>query len=466
MRRRAWLLPLLLLGAGCAYYNGMYNAKRLAGRARKAEREGRTFDASSLWGQVAVKAESMLVRHPGSKWDDEARLLQGTAQARLKDCVGALPLLEQVMVRATNREFQEQAAMLVGGCRVTLGDPVGATAAYARLTDSPDPERRNLALYAHGRALRIAGDFAPALEELSASADPRAPAERMVALAGVGRVPEAIGLADSLLAAGDSMAPWDSLMAVLARDHPGTADSLLASLTASSTLPQTLRASLLVQDGVRRGSDDPTGADRRFVDALALAGRSPIEGEARYHRVRARITRAESVPDLLALLDDLEAGEDMPGPFGLRLSFLALQVRRLAIAADSAPPGAARGDLRLFAAGEMARDSVGARAFSRRQFVRIAREWPESPFAPKAIMALIDLEPLARDSLVQVLEGRYGASPYVRLAATGDAPEVVALEDSLRRFIATFRPEGARRPPSRPGQPARPSTSPREPVNR
>lgn len=356
--------------------------------------------------------------------------------------------------------------MLVGGCRVTLGDPVGATAAYARLTDSPDPERRNLALYAHGRALRIAGDFAPALEELSASADPRAPAERMVALAGVGRVPEAIGLADSLLAAGDSMAPWDSLMAVLARDHPGTADSLLASLTASSTLPQTLRASLLVQDGVRRGSDDPTGADRRFVDALALAGRSPIEGEARYHRVRARITRAESVPDLLALLDDLEAGEDMPGPFGLRLSFLALQVRRLAIAADSAPPGAARGDLRLFAAGEMARDSVGARAFSRRQFVRIAREWPESPFAPKAIMALIDLEPLARDSLVQVLEGRYGASPYVRLAATGDAPEVVALEDSLRRFIATFRPEGARRPPSRPGQPARPSTSPREPVNR
>lgn len=466
MKRVAWWLPLLLLGAGCAYYNGMYNAKRLAGRARKAEREGRTFDASSLWGQVAVKAESMLVRHPGSKWDDEARLLQGTAQARLKDCAGALPLLEQVMVQAASREFREQAAMLVGGCRVTLGDPVGATAAYARLTDSPDPERRNLALYAHGRALRIAGDFPAALTELSASADRRAPAERMVALAGVGRVPEAVGLADSLLAAGDSTAPWDSLVAVLEREHPAAADSLLGTLAAAPALPAPLRATLLVQDGVRRAAEDSAGAERRFQEAMALAGRSPIETEARYHRVRVRIARVAGTPDLLALLDDLEAGEDAPGPFGPRLTMLALQVRRLAIAADSAPAGTPRGDLRLFAAGEIARDSVGALGFSRSQFERVAREWPASPFAPKAIMALIDLQPGDRDSLVRVLEERYGASPYVRFAATGDATEVMALEDSLRRFITGFRPEGARRPPNRPGQPARPSTSPREPVNR
>ncbi|MBK6424210.1 MAG: hypothetical protein IPI38_12380 [Gemmatimonadetes bacterium] len=466
MKRATWLLPLLLLGAGCAYYNGMYNAKRLAGRARKAEREGRTFDASSLWGQVAVKAESVLVRHPGSKWDDEARLLQGTAQARLKDCAGALPLLEQVMVRAENREFREQAAMLVGGCRVTLGDPVGATAAYARLTDSPDPERRNLALYAHGRALRIAGDFVPALAELSASADPRAPGERMVALAGVGRVPDALGLADSLRDAADSAAPWDSLMAVLARQHPAVADSLLETLAAAPGLPPQLRAALLLQDGVRRAPADTAGADRRFREAMTLAGRSPLEGEARYHRVRVRVARAETVPDLLALLDELEGGDDVPGPYGPRLSVLGTQVRRVAIAADSAPAGTPRGDLRLFAAGEMARDSVGATAFSRNQFARIAQEWPESPFAPKAIMALIDLQPEARDSLVRVLEDRYGTSPYVRLAAAGDDPGVAALEDSLRRFIAAFRPEGVRRPTGRPGQPARPTTSPREPVNR
>ena len=62
MRWGGWLVVGLL--SGCVYYNGMYNANRLARSARKAEREGRTFDANNLWGQVATKAESVVVRHP------------------------------------------------------------------------------------------------------------------------------------------------------------------------------------------------------------------------------------------------------------------------------------------------------------------------------------------------------------------------------------------------------------------
>ena len=42
--RRA--LAVLVLGlAGCAYYNGLYNARRLDDEAHKAEREGRTGEA-------------------------------------------------------------------------------------------------------------------------------------------------------------------------------------------------------------------------------------------------------------------------------------------------------------------------------------------------------------------------------------------------------------------------------------
>ena len=55
----------------------MYNANRLANSARKAEREGRTFEANSLWGQVATKAESVVVRHPKSKYAEEATILRG-----------------------------------------------------------------------------------------------------------------------------------------------------------------------------------------------------------------------------------------------------------------------------------------------------------------------------------------------------------------------------------------------------
>src|SRR5262245_48267090 len=107
----------------------MYNTKRLAGRARRAEREGRTFDAASLWGQVGVKAESVLAQHPNSKWADEARLLQGTSYIKLRNCTQGVVPLEQVLARSSNPALTEEAASLLGGCRTTMGDPAGAMAA-------------------------------------------------------------------------------------------------------------------------------------------------------------------------------------------------------------------------------------------------------------------------------------------------------------------------------------------------
>ena len=71
-----WLV-LLTVAIGCAYYNGLYNANRLADEARKAEREGRRSEARPLWTQVAVKAESVATRYPDSSYRDDALHLQG-----------------------------------------------------------------------------------------------------------------------------------------------------------------------------------------------------------------------------------------------------------------------------------------------------------------------------------------------------------------------------------------------------
>lgn len=465
MRRGAWLLPLLLLGAGCAYYNGMYNAKRLAGRARKAEREGRTFEASSFWGQVSIKAESVLVRHPDSKWADEARLLQGTALERLRDCDGALPVLEQVML-SQKAEFAEEAALLVGGCRVRLGDPVGAMTAYARLARSDDPARRQLALYAHGRALRIAGDYSLALEDLAGTDHPRALGERGAALAALGRTADAAAVVDSLRAAHDTLAPWPELFAAFASHDADGASMLVGELGADSTLPAELRARLLLDDAVRLASRDAARAEARFEQATALVARGPLVAEIHYQRMVTHLrvaATAEAVDSAVAPARDLD---DLQGPYSVRLGQLAAGARRVLATAESTSAATPHGDLRVFLAAELARDTLGAVAFARREFARVAEVWPESPFAPKALMALAALDDAGADSLLDLLRSRYPASPYVRFGLGEEAPELAALEDSLRRFVISFNPEGGRRAAPRPNRPAPQPTAPREPVNR
>ncbi len=464
--KRIALGVVAVLAAGCGgYYNGMYTAEQLASRARRAEKEGRTFDATSLWGQVSVRAESALVRHPRSGWADRARLLQGTALAKLSDCSRALPPLEAVMVGARETEVAEQAALLVGSCRVAVGDPIGATSAYARLTNSRDAGRRNLALLAHGRALRMAGSYDEALAELAGSRDPRARGERAATLAALGRVPEAEALADSLMLEGDSAAPYDSLHAGLARHDSAAATRFVDHLSAATALPAAVRTAVLLQDARRLIDTDSAAADRRLAEAQTVGRGTALAAEARLQAAAARIARADGAESLDSEAERLEDFGEAPGAIGTRAQQLAAVARRVVLVADSTPPGSPSGDLRLFIAGELARDSLGAPRFAARQFQRIISEWPESEYAPKALLALIELEPALGDSLLGVVRARYAGSPYVLFASGEEAPAYEVLEDSLRRFTETFRPEGRRSVP-RPGRPAArpaPPVTPREP---
>ena len=139
MRYRILLIALL---GGCVYYNGMYNANRLARSAKKAEREGRTFEATSLWGQVATKAESVIVRHPSSKYADEASLLRGVALARMGQCEEALGPLSRMGLTAHRQDLTEEALLATGRCQVSLGNLSSGDAAFGQLLQSKDPERR------------------------------------------------------------------------------------------------------------------------------------------------------------------------------------------------------------------------------------------------------------------------------------------------------------------------------------
>jgi hypothetical protein len=459
------LLPLLL-GTGCAYYNGMYNAKRLAGRARKAERDGRTLEATSLWGQVAIKAESAAVRHPRKNWTDEARLLHGTALVRLRDCPRALTPLEAVMLTARDAEWREQAALMVGQCLAQLGDQAGSAAAYARLAVSREPARRNLARYQHGRALRLEGRYDAALEELALTNDPHAPGERGATLAALGRVSEAVAIADSLIVLGDTLTPWDTLLAWIGRADPQAASGVADRVSDAPALPAVLKARLLTQDGIRLMERDSAAGVRRFQAAEAVGRGTRAQSEVRFESARARIGRTTNVDGLreaAELLDDVGEG----GEFAVRAMQLKAVAQRLLSLLDSAAAGSPQGDLRLFLAGELARDSLETPGFAAIQFRRLADEWRESPFAPKALLALIPLEPESADSLRALLLERFSESPYLAVIQGGESAGYLVLEDSLRQFALALRGQGRARPPGRPDQPkpaAPQPTAPRRPV--
>ncbi len=440
-----WALAagLAALVLGCSYYNGMYHADHLAGRARKAERDGRASEAKGLWGQVSVKAESALVHHPRAGWAPRARLLRGTAQSRLGDCANALPVLESVMA-AADPAVAEPAALEAGNCRLALDDPLGASDAFGHLLESRHPAWRELALYQHGRALRLGGRFNEALEELTRTPHPGARGERAAALAGLGRLEESATLIDSLLSAADSLAPWEAILEQVDAHDPAVASYLTDRIVQAGTLPKTLLARLLIADGLRAIQRDTIQADARLAQADSLSLRTPVQAEVVLARVRRLLELADSTSVVELVLTQLESLADIPGASEARRqgSRLDAAARKVAALVSDVTRDTVAGDVRLFLAAELSRDSLGAARLAARLLTRLRVEWPDSPYAPKAMLALISLEPLQADSLRAALIRDYSASPYVGLVTEGDGAGYQVLEDSLRRYAERRMPAG------------------------
>jgi tetratricopeptide (TPR) repeat protein len=451
---------LILLALGCAYYNGVYNAKRLASDARRAEKDGRTLEANGLWGRVELQAESTLARHPTSKWADETRLLQGTALVRLKECERAVPILDRVLASTSDPKMRDEAALLNGNCRESLGDAEGASRVYAQMMDSPDPERRNLARYQHGRALRVGGDYEEALNVLATSDHPRAAGERAAALAGAGRIPDAITVSDSLIASHDTLAPWDSILAAMGRKDLEAASTLTDRVVELFVAAES-RAGFLRQDGLRWAPADEERAASRFTQAIQLSGRGQAGLNSRLELARMRLRSPGGARVLDQQAEALEQLVEFGGPAAAEAARLAFVTRTVAAARDSVTPGAPQGDLRLFLAGELARDSLGAMPLAIELFERVPHDWPESSFAPKALFALAGLQPDRADSLIQVVTEHYAESPYLAVLRGEDSPGYRKLEDSLRVFAQAAAIQTRRRPAV---QQARPTTGTRQPV--
>ena len=426
-------LAAALLG-GCVYYNGMYNTKRLAGSARKAERDGRAFEANNLWGQVVTRAESLVARHPDSKYVDEALVLKGVALARLNQCEAAVAPLGRVSLLRGDAEVAEDATLALGRCQLELGEPAVAEIMFARLVESRDPVRAREARLLRGRALRMTGRHEEALAALEGSADPRAADERLLALAGARRRDAALALADSMLAAKDSTARWDTLVVAVGREDPTTASALVDRLERRPDAPPPLRARLFLEDGLRLLPVDSARAEARLRQAAEIGGAADPGERARLRLTRLRLSRATSVADLPAIAKELDQRIQAKSALAGEAGELRESVGRIMGAGDAGSSGAAQADLRLFLAAETARDSLAAPALAASLFRTIVEVTPDSPYAPKAILAGQALDPAWGEWATPLLEERYATSPYVAFLQGSEPYGYRELEDSLQIF--------------------------------
>jgi tetratricopeptide (TPR) repeat protein len=454
VRRHIALGVLLGLG-GCAYYNGMYNANHLAHQAEKAQRAGRTFDAQTLWSQAEIRADSVIVRHPTSRYVDDAQLIRGKSMVARGECAQAIPALEVASLSRDSPDVAEEATALLGECKLQTGDLAGADRAFIELLDSPDSVVRTGARLQHGRALLASAQYQAALEAVDSLTGPAADAERAAAYAGLGRVAEAEPLIAQAIAEENVTIGWDSVLAGIGRVDPALASRLTSSVILLPKLPAEERDRLLTDDGRRQLAIDPDSGLARLHAAAAAQPVTDAALRAQLVIAEFQMGRAVALAELQEARGGLQTLSEIGGPSSIRALAYLRALDRVRAYADSVPAGAPEGDLATFVIAETVRDSLPAPRIAAQLFASIPAAWPASPYAPKALLALAVLLPQEADSLRSVLESSYLDSPYLALVAGDVTPAALALEDSLQAYTvkaaqARFVP-GARRVVAPPG---------------
>lgn len=452
MRRGALFLLVLLL-PGCVYYNGMYNANKYAKRARKAQAEGRTFEAQGYWAQAEVRADSVVVRHPNSSWTDDAQLIRGEAMVNRGDCDGARPALEQASFSRDSPKVARQAQALLGQCLLTAGDYAGADRAFVALMASPDTAFSQPARLQHARILRMDGDYQAALEALDGMRGTAVDDERAADYAGLGDLAQATPLIEAALARQDLSVAWDSTLAGVGRVDPALASRYTAEVTALPGLNGERRDALLIADAARLMRSDPDSALARLRQAAAA---NPVTDQSLVAQLRInqyQLSQADTLEDLERARAGLRTLADIGGPSSVVAIHYLRILDRVRAYRDSITPGGAEGDLATFVLAEAVRDSLPAPRIAAQLFGTVPAWWPASPYAPKALLALAALEPTDADAIFRRAETEYPDSPYLLLVDGEVTPAVVALEDSLQRYSVAqatpaVRPAPGRRAPA------------------
>lgn len=421
---------IMALGTACAYYNGLYNANRLANEARHAESKGRRGEARSLWLQAAAKADSVASRYPDSKYRDDALLMSGLAHSRVGECLLSVEPLTQAIASSDDPVLVAQSKVVLGRCYLELGHPDSVLITIEPVVSHPDVGLATEARSLRGRARLATGDAAGAAADLRGSGSAAARHDLALALLATGELDTALDVLWLLLREDFDEARWNGVLQALGSVNQLQASMLVDEWVEGGRIDAEQMAQLLLADGRRWGDQDSV---ERAADRFDRVGRvSSNTAHAREAWLNLADLRLRLTEDPADAADLAEAYDRAGGSVAQSRSAI---LRRIAALEDQS------GDqLELFRLAEAVRDSLGSTDLAIALFRRLVRDHPMSVLSPKALLAIASLRPTLADSIRTVLLRDYPRSPYTELVLGGAGAGFAALEDSLRA-VSVGRPD-------------------------
>ena len=439
MKRLAPFL-LLLTAGGCAYFNGIYNAREAEKRGDKASRSGREAEAATYYATAAVKAETVLARYPRSKWADDALYLAGRGAALSAQCGRAVPRLRAFLeLPGQPAARRERATLGLGMCLVREQRFLDARELLAPLVRSSDRRVSNAASLWAARAAIALGDTDEALGYLRSANVSAADWELARAYLAQQRFAQAESLLVRRASDGDFRPELIDMLRELWRAGRTESVERLAALydrgrTASGGKA---RVHLTIGDLYLATAQD-SQARRHFVATQRFARDSVVgrEGAARLMRLAfAELPTLEDVQNVFARARETAGGSELYRRLEESLLLLGILEDQTDFTGST-----------LFLAGEIARDSLGARLLAHNLFKRVPTEHPRTPVAPKALLAAAAMLPDSAERYYSRIREEYPASPYTRLLdgvahTEGDGAALVRTDNLLTQVwtLATKR---------------------------
>ncbi|UCC73751.1 MAG: hypothetical protein JSV86_04100 [Gemmatimonadota bacterium] len=455
----AQVLPQILLffatltsASGCIYFNSYYNANQLFEQGLRDIEEGRESTGRSTLAASIEKAEGIVAANPDSRWADDAVRIIVRARLLREEWEEVVSMSHELLRYAETRRDTAEVAGYLGIAQRHLSDPAAADSLLLfALSEEEDDERRAILL--HNRALAQArlGRFDGAYTDLlyvsrlrPAWVQPRI--DRVGLLVNYGRGADAaleLGAIWPLrLTDAEEQAVVEAVQHI-AQTSPEVAFQALDGVETSS-LSRENRARLVASRGdLHRARGEIEEARADYELAARVAPESRPGADARLMAAQLTLASATTVGELAATRKDLE--QLMQRRVGRITDIMRLwdTLVRVEYWVDL-------GGLAYLLAGEAARDALGAPGLARTLFLRYADEEPESVWAPKALLAVLELTAL--DSATRAEESEpdwedlrlrlwidYPDSPYV-LAILNERPSdgltYEELELGLRRQLA------------------------------